>query len=68
MADSLLNFFYAKRFPIKRLPVELPIPPFSIAIAAVRNRTISPVAQLFIDSAREIAAQLTARRATERKA
>ncbi len=52
--DGLLHF-YANRFALKRLPVELPIPPFSVAIVAVKNRTISPVAQLFIDCAREVA-------------
>jgi DNA-binding transcriptional LysR family regulator len=64
MADSLLNFFFAKQFPIKTLPVELPIKPFAIALATVKNRTISPVAQRFIDCVREIAVKLEAQRPT----
>ena len=48
------------RFPVKRpdlkvLPVELPIARVPIGIVTLKNRTLSPVAQLFIDSAREVA-------------
>jgi len=48
------------RFPVKRreirvLPVELPIARLPIGIVTLKNRTLSPVAQLFIDSAREVA-------------
>jgi DNA-binding transcriptional LysR family regulator len=52
--DRLLQF-YANRFALKKLPIELPIPPFAVAIVMLKNRTISPVAQLFIDCAREVA-------------
>ncbi len=58
--DGLLHF-YAKRFALKKLPIELPIPPFGVAIIALKNRTISPVAQLFIDCAREAARPLAKR-------
>jgi DNA-binding transcriptional LysR family regulator len=58
--DGLLHF-YANRFALKKLPIELPIRPFSIAIVTLRNRTISPVAQLFIDCAREVAMPLAKR-------
>lgn len=58
--DGLLHF-YASRFALKRLPVELPIPPFLVAIVTVKNRTISPVAELFIDCAREVAKPLAKR-------
>jgi DNA-binding transcriptional LysR family regulator len=61
--DRLLNF-YAERFALKRLPIELPIEPFSVAIVTLKNRTISPVAQLFIDHAREVAATLAKRQST----
>lgn len=48
------------RFPtgrpeIKALPVQVPVPPVPVGIVALKNRTISPVAQLFIDGARELA-------------
>ena len=58
--DRLLQF-YAKRFALKKLPIELPIQPFSVAIVTLKNRTISPVAQLFIDSAHEVARPLAKR-------
>jgi DNA-binding transcriptional LysR family regulator len=58
--DRLLHF-YANRFALKTLPVELPIEPFAVAIVTLKNRTISPVAQLFIDCAREIARPLAKR-------
>jgi hypothetical protein len=47
--------FYVNRFALKKLPIELPVQPFGVAIVALKNRTISPVAQLFIDCAREVA-------------
>jgi DNA-binding transcriptional LysR family regulator len=52
--DGILNF-YVNRFALKKLPIELPVQPFGVAIVALKNRTISPVAQLFIDCAREVA-------------
>lgn len=52
--DRLLSF-YVNRFALKKLPIELPVQPFAVAIITVKNRTISPVAQLFIDYAREVA-------------
>jgi DNA-binding transcriptional LysR family regulator len=55
--DGLLHF-YTNRFALKRLPIELPIKPFSVAVVTVKNRTISPAAQLFVDSAREVAGVL----------
>jgi DNA-binding transcriptional LysR family regulator len=58
--DGLLQFF-ADRFAVRTLPIELPIAPFAVAIITLKNRTISPVAQLFIDCAREVARPLTKR-------
>jgi DNA-binding transcriptional LysR family regulator len=58
--DRLLHF-YGNRFALKKLPVELPIQPFAVAIVTLKNRTISPVAQLFIDCAREVARPLASR-------
>jgi DNA-binding transcriptional LysR family regulator len=65
--DGLLQF-YAQRFALKQLPIELPIEPFSVAIVTLKNRTISPVAQLFIDCAREVAAPLAKRQSRDSKA
>ena len=51
---------YALRFytgwpKLKVLPVELPIVRAPVGIATLKNRTLSPIAQLFIDTAREVA-------------
>jgi DNA-binding transcriptional LysR family regulator len=42
--------------PLKILPVELPVPSWSVGIMTLKDRTISPVAQLFLDCAREAVA------------
>jgi DNA-binding transcriptional LysR family regulator len=39
---------------LKVLPVELPASPLTIAVLTLRNRTITPMAQLFIDCARDV--------------
>jgi len=48
----------AKHPGLKMLPVELPITGGPIGILTLQNRTLSPVAQLFIDCAREVARPL----------
>ena len=58
---SLLRFS-AGRLAVKVLPVELPGPPPPVGIVTVKNRTLSPVTQLFIACAREVAAPLAKRR------
>jgi DNA-binding transcriptional LysR family regulator len=55
--DGLLHF-YEHRFALKKLPIELPIAPFAVAIMTLKNRTVGPVAQLFIEAAREVAEPL----------
>ena len=60
-ADSTL------RFPIKRseiavLPVELPPARFPNGIVTLKNRTLSRTAQLFIDTARDVARPLANRK------
>jgi DNA-binding transcriptional LysR family regulator len=52
--------FGAKHLSLKVLPVDLRIPPWPVAIGTLKKRTISPVAQLFIECAREVAKPLTA--------
>jgi DNA-binding transcriptional LysR family regulator len=44
---------------IKILPVELPTARVPIAVITLKTRTLSPVAQLFIDCAREVAKPLS---------
>jgi DNA-binding transcriptional LysR family regulator len=61
VADSLLNFFYVKRLPIRKLPVELNAASFAVGIVTLKGRTVSPVAQLFADEAIKVGSQLTKR-------
>ncbi len=46
--------FSSGRPEIKVLPVKLPISRGPIGIVTLKNRTLSPVARLFIDAAREV--------------
>lgn len=47
-----------KRLPFKVLPVEFPSPPRTVVIVTLDNRTLSPVARLFIECVRDIAKPL----------
>ena len=51
--DSVLKFG-TNLPPLKVLPVELSVPPWPVGVMTLKNRTISPVAQLFLDCAREV--------------
>jgi DNA-binding transcriptional LysR family regulator len=44
----------AKHLPFKALPVKLPSPPRPVILANLKNRTLSPMAQLFISGVREV--------------
>ena len=46
--------FYARRFDLKILKVELPQPPWPAAILTLRNRTMAPAAHLFLDHVRKV--------------
>jgi len=48
----------ARHLSIKRLPIKLPANRRPVAIVTLKNRALSPVVQLFIDTAREAAKQL----------
>lgn len=52
--DSVLRF-NAKRWSLKALPIDLLIRPMPVAIFTLKNRTLSPVVQLFIEHARDVA-------------
>jgi hypothetical protein len=54
---SLLKF-PTKRPELKVLPIELPLAREPIGIVTLKNRTLSPTAQLFIEHAREVAKPL----------
>jgi DNA-binding transcriptional LysR family regulator len=50
--------FNGKRFGLKTLPVKLPVPPQPAGVVTLKNRTLSPLAQLFIKCARDVAKPL----------
>jgi hypothetical protein len=59
-SGRLLSIFTTSVFPTKQsdakvLPVALPIAHAPVGIITLRGRTLSPVAQLFVNSARETA-------------
>jgi DNA-binding transcriptional LysR family regulator len=56
LPGSLLQFGVTP--PLKVLPVNIPIPLQPIGIMTLKDRTLSPVGQLFIDCAREVARSL----------
>jgi len=51
--------FNAEYFSLKVLSVDVPFPLRPVAIVTLKNRTLSPVAKLFVDCAREVAKPLT---------
>jgi DNA-binding transcriptional LysR family regulator len=53
---------FAERPLLKVLPVELPMAPVPVGIVTLKNRTLGPVAQLFIEHAREVAKALATRK------
>lgn len=57
LPESVLRF-PAKHAFIRKLPIELPITSGPIGIVTLKNRVLSPAAQLVIDCAREIARPL----------
>jgi DNA-binding transcriptional LysR family regulator len=53
---SMLHF--AKHLPLKQLSVDSPILSRPVGIMTLKNRTLSPLAQLFVDHARVVAKSL----------
>jgi DNA-binding transcriptional LysR family regulator len=51
---------------LKVLPVDLPPRPWPVAIVTLKNRTLSPVVERFIDCARDVAKSIAARMAPVR--
>jgi len=48
----------ARRYSLKVLPIELAAPPTFVAVVTLKNRTLSPVAERFIEHLRDFARQL----------
>jgi len=57
LPGSLMHFS-ARSLALKVLPVEPPIESWPVGIVTLKNRTLSPVAQLFIDCARKLSKPL----------
>jgi DNA-binding transcriptional LysR family regulator len=51
---SNILHFSAKRLSLKVLPIDLKIRPWPVGIITLRNRTLNPVARLFIEHARKM--------------
>jgi DNA-binding transcriptional LysR family regulator len=56
--NSLLHFS-GERMGMKALPIDLKVPTLPVGIITLKNRTISPVARLFIEAARDITKPLS---------
>jgi DNA-binding transcriptional LysR family regulator len=52
LSGSMMHFV-ARSLSLKIVPVELPIEPWPVGIVTLKNRTLSPAAQLFLDCARK---------------
>jgi DNA-binding transcriptional LysR family regulator len=52
--------FSGKRLGLKALPIELPVPPRPVGVVTLKNRTLSPLAALFIECARNLSKPLAA--------
>jgi DNA-binding transcriptional LysR family regulator len=63
MFPTSLVRFGGRRFSIKALPIELVVEPRLIGIITLKNRTVSPAAQLFVQAVREAALPMKKRRA-----
>jgi hypothetical protein len=46
---------FAERFSLAVLPVELPTRPWPVALATLKNRTLIPVVERFLDCTRNVA-------------
>lgn len=57
---------YAERFALKALPIDFPTRPWPVSIVTMKNRSLSPIAERFIECARDIAKQVDARHRTRR--
>jgi DNA-binding transcriptional LysR family regulator len=56
--------FYARRFGLKVLPVDLPRHPWPVVVLTLKHRTLSPVITAFIDCTRAVTKPLAKTSAT----
>ena len=57
-----LAHFRGKRLSMTALPIKLPVPPRPVGIVTLKNRTLSPAAELFIDCGRQVSKPLAKER------
>jgi DNA-binding transcriptional LysR family regulator len=57
----MLHVLNGKRATVKRLPIDLGVGTRPVAIFTLKNRTLAPVAELFINSARKVAQSMSQR-------
>jgi DNA-binding transcriptional LysR family regulator len=65
LPDSVLRY-NAKQWALKALPVDLGVKPRSVAVVTLKNRTVSPAVQLFIEQVRAVAKTMFARVSSKR--
>jgi DNA-binding transcriptional LysR family regulator len=58
---------YAARLGLKALPVDFPARPWPVSIITLKNRTLSPLAEKFIECAYEIAKSMATQTAPRRR-
>ena len=56
LPQSMLRF--GKHLPLRSLPVDTPLKNYPTGVVTLKNRTLGPLAQLFIEEARKLAAPL----------
>ena len=66
MLPATMLHFSAKRLALKVLPVDLPTDVWPIGIITLKDRTLSPATQLFIDCAKEVSKTCVSERARGR--
>jgi DNA-binding transcriptional LysR family regulator len=58
--------FFASQATLKVLPVDLPVRPWPMAIVTLKNRTLSPVVELFIEHLRDFTRPMRAQLAADK--
>jgi len=61
LPDSVLRY-NARQWSLKALPIDLAMKPMAVTLITLRNRTVSPVVQIFVEQVRAVAKTLAARR------
>jgi DNA-binding transcriptional LysR family regulator len=56
LPDSVLRY-NVKQWSLKALPIDLGMKPMSVTLITLKNRTLSPVVQLFVEQVRAVASR-----------